>query len=51
MRIKWIETSQARREQVIIDIRDGSEPGVRFYLLLSTASLIAAFGLIATVPR
>jgi len=47
MRINWIETSQARREQVITDIRDGSEPGVRFYLLLSTASLIAAFGLIA----
>lgn len=36
-----------RREQVVRDVTDGSVPGARFYLLLSTASLIAAFGLIS----
>jgi uncharacterized membrane protein len=36
------------KEQIVEEISIGSEPGFRFYTLLSTASLIiAAFGLIA----
>ena len=36
------------KEQIVEEISIGSEPGFRFYALLSTASLIiAAFGLIA----
>jgi len=47
LKINWIKTSPERRELVVEDITAGSEPGVRFYLLLSTSALIAAFGLIA----
>ncbi len=45
--INWIKTSRERRELVVQDITAGSEPGIRFYLLLSTSALIASFGLIA----
>ncbi|MGB3364671.1 MAG: TIGR00341 family protein [Thermodesulfobacteriota bacterium] len=45
--INWIKTSRERRESVVKDLTAGSEPGIRFYLLLTTSALIAAFGLIA----
>ncbi|GJM14765.1 MAG: hypothetical protein DHS20C13_00920 [Thermodesulfobacteriota bacterium] len=47
LKINWIKTSPERREAVVKDVTSGSEPGVRFYLLLTTSALIAAFGLIA----
>lgn len=47
LKINWIKTSRERRELVVKDITAGSEPGIRFYLLLTTSALIAAFGLIA----
>ena len=47
LKINWIKTSPERREAVVRDVTSGSEPGVRFYLLLTTSALIAAFGLIA----
>ena len=45
--ISQLKASQERKEEIIDEISAGSEPGFRFYALLSTASLIAAFGLIA----
>jgi uncharacterized membrane protein len=39
--------TEERRQQIVKEISIGSEPGFRFYALLSTASLIAAFGLIS----
>ena len=47
LQISWIKTTPERRKLVVRDVTAGSEPGVRFYLLLSTSALIAAFGLIA----
>ncbi len=47
LKINWIKTSKERREFIVKEVTSGSEPGVRFYLLLSTSALIAAFGLIA----
>lgn len=47
LKINWIKTSRERREFVVKDITAGSEPGIRFYLLLTSSALIAAFGLIA----
>ncbi|MEE8298594.1 MAG: TIGR00341 family protein [Thermodesulfobacteriota bacterium] len=47
LRINWIKTSPERRVFVIAEVSSGSEPGIRFYLLLTTSALIAAFGLIA----
>ena len=47
IKISWIKTTPERRELVVKDVTAGSEPGIRFYLLLSTSALIAAFGLIA----
>ena len=47
IKISWISTTPERREIVVRDVTIGSEPGMRFYLLLSTSALIAAFGLIA----
>jgi len=47
LKINWFKTSRERRELVVKDISDGSKPGIRFYLLLTTSALIAAFGLIA----
>ncbi len=47
LKINWIKTSPERREVVVRDVTSGSEPGMRFYLLLTTSALIAAFGLIA----
>lgn len=47
LKINWIKTSKERREFVVKDVTAGSEPGIRFYLLLTTSALIAAFGLIA----
>jgi len=47
LKINWIKTSPERREIVVRDVTSGSEPGIRFYLLLTTSALIAAFGLIA----
>ena len=46
-KINWIKTTPERRELVVRDVTAGSEPGIRFYLLLTTSALIAAFGLIA----
>ena len=46
-KINWIKTSPERREFVVKEVTSGSEPGIRFYLLLTTSALIAAFGLIA----
>lgn len=46
-KINWIRTSSERRQSVVKDLTAGSESGIRFYLLLSTSALIAAFGLIA----
>lgn len=46
-KINWIKTSSERRQSVVKDLTVGSEPGIRFYLLLTTSALIAAFGLIA----
>ena len=39
--------TEERRQQIVKEISIGSEPDFRFYALLSTASLIAAFGLIS----
>ncbi len=47
LKINWFKTSRERREFVVKDVTSGSEPGIRFYLLLTTSALIAAFGLIA----
>ena len=47
LQLSWISTTPERRQLVIRDVTAGSEPGIRFYLLLSTSALIAAFGLIA----
>ena len=47
LKINWIKTSPERREFVVKEVSSGSEPGIRFYLLLTTSALIAAFGLIA----
>ncbi len=47
LKINWIKTSPERRKFVVEEVTSGSEPGLRFYLLLSTSALIAAFGLIA----
>ncbi|MFB3148804.1 MAG: DUF389 domain-containing protein [Thermodesulfobacteriota bacterium] len=47
LRINWIKTSPERRVFVVAEVSSGSEPGIRFYLLLTTSALIAAFGLIA----
>lgn len=47
LKINWIKTSPERRVFVIAEVSSGSEPGIRFYLLLTTSALIAAFGLIA----
>lgn len=43
----FTRVSEQRKEQIIEEISTGSEPGFRFYALLATASLIAAFGLIS----
>ncbi len=44
---KFFKVSEDRKQQIIEEISGGSEPGFRFYALLATASLIAAFGLIS----
>jgi uncharacterized hydrophobic protein (TIGR00271 family) len=46
-KFEWLKTSPDRINQVIEEISYGSEPKVSFYALLTTASLIASFGLIA----
>ncbi len=46
-KFEWLRTSPARIKTVIEEISYGSEPKVSFYALLTTASLIASFGLIA----
>jgi uncharacterized hydrophobic protein (TIGR00271 family) len=46
-RFQWLSTTPERLQQVRGDITLGSEPKVSFYALLTTASLIASFGLIA----
>ncbi len=45
--ISHLKASEQRKEEIIEEISAGSKPGFRFYALLATASLIAAFGLIA----
>ncbi|EGJ48896.1 TIGR00341 family protein [Desulfocurvibacter africanus] len=47
MRSKLIKTTPERRAQVIGDISQGSEPGIRFYVLVGVSTLIASIGLIA----
>lgn len=44
---KWLSTSSERLQQVMEEIRYGSEPKTSFYVLLMSACLIASFGLIA----
>ncbi len=44
--MKLFELSQERFEVVHADISDGSEPAVRFYILVAVSTLIASFGLI-----
>jgi uncharacterized hydrophobic protein (TIGR00271 family) len=43
----FFKVSEERKQQIITEVSDGSVPGFRFYALLATASLIAAFGLIS----
>jgi uncharacterized hydrophobic protein (TIGR00271 family) len=45
--LSQLRASEERKEEIIDEISVGSKPGFRFYALLATASLIAAFGLIA----
>jgi len=44
---KWLSTSPEGLQQVMEEIRYGSEPKASFYVLLMSACLIASFGLIA----
>lgn len=46
-RFQWLSTTPERLQRVREEITQGSEPKVSFYALLTTASLIASFGLIA----
>lgn len=46
-KFEWLRTSPERMQTVIEEISYGSEPRMSFYALLTTASLIASFGLIA----
>jgi uncharacterized hydrophobic protein (TIGR00271 family) len=46
-RFRWLSTTPERLQQVIEEISYGSEPKISFYALLTSASLIASFGLIA----
>jgi uncharacterized hydrophobic protein (TIGR00271 family) len=46
-KFQWLSTTPERLQQVREEITLGSEPKVSFYALLTTASLIASFGLIA----
>ncbi|MBU4232093.1 MAG: DUF389 domain-containing protein, partial [Proteobacteria bacterium] len=46
-RFQWLSTTPERLQRVREEITLGSEPKVSFYALLTTASLIASFGLIA----
>ncbi len=45
--LKWLRVSPTRLPVVLEEIDYGSEPAVRFYALVATATLIASFGLIA----
>ena len=42
-----LQISRERFEVVRRDIADGSEPGLRFYILVAVSTLIASFGLIS----
>ena len=44
--MKLFELSRERFEIVHADISDGSEPALRFYILVAVSTLIASFGLI-----
>lgn len=46
-RVKWLRIEPDRIPVVLEDINYGSEPAMRFYALVATSTLIAAFGLIA----
>ena len=46
-RMQSFEISRERFEVVYKDISEGSEPALRFYLLVAVSTLIAAFGLIS----
>ncbi|MDD2902584.1 MAG: DUF389 domain-containing protein [Syntrophales bacterium] len=46
-RIKWLQIEPERIPVVLKEINYGSEPAARFYALVATSTLIAAFGLIA----
>jgi uncharacterized hydrophobic protein (TIGR00271 family) len=46
-RVKWLRIDPERIPVVLAEINYGSEPAVRFYALVATSTLIAAFGLIA----
>jgi uncharacterized hydrophobic protein (TIGR00271 family) len=45
--ISWLKVSPERLKAVLEEIDYGSEPGVRFYALVATSTLIASLGLIA----
>jgi hypothetical protein len=47
LRVKWLRIEPDRIPVVLEDINYGSEPAARFYALVATSTLIAAFGLIA----
>lgn len=44
--MKLFQLSRERFEIVHADISDGSEPALRFYILVAVSTLIASFGLI-----
>ncbi|MBC2716575.1 MAG: TIGR00341 family protein [Desulfobacteraceae bacterium] len=44
---KGIQISPARFRVIYQEIKDGSEPGLRFYILVAVSTLIAGFGLMA----
>ena len=46
----FISISTSRKEAVRNEIVDGSDPGFRYYLLMTIATLIAALGLVINSP-
>jgi len=48
--IRFISISTTRKEAVRDEIVDGSAPGLRYYLLMTISTLIAALGLVINSP-
>ena len=46
-RFTWLKVSPSRKATVIDEITAGSQPGIRFYAMVATSTLIASLGLIA----